>query len=101
MMQKDFILRDLKGFSCLSYFLSVSTTKGVSVLITGNRENEDKLYCELDYENKDNSIRLHESSLLTFSEPVTISFKYPDNLKCQIQVNTDAIMSSQGKSLIN
>lgn len=100
-MQKEFILRDLRGFCCLSYFLSVSTTNEISVAITGNRETEDKQYCKLEYKNNDNTVQLHENSLLTLSEPITICFEYPDNSICQIQMNTDTIMSPQGKALIN
>lgn len=100
-MQKEFILRDLRGFSCLSYFLSVSTTKEISIKIIGNREIGDKTYCSLNYKYDSDSVKLHQNSLLSLSEPITVQFEYPDNLNCQIQLNTDSVMSAQGKILMS
>lgn len=100
-MQKEFVLRDLRDFSCLSYFLSVSTTKEISIKIIGNRETGDKTYCSLNYKYDSDSVKLHENSLLTLLEPITVQFEYPDNLNCQIQLNTDSVMSAKGKILMS
>lgn len=100
-MQKEFVLRDLRDFSCLSYFISVSTVNEISVSIIGNREEGDKEYCNLSYKNDIDSVELHENSILTLSEPITVKFTYPDNMQCQIQLNTNSVMSANGKVLMH
>ena len=73
-MEKKFVLNDLKGFCCLSYFAvaSKSVAEKLTVSIIGNREEGDKTYCSVTCKAGDNGVGLYENSLLTLSEPVTV-----------------------------
>lgn len=100
-MTKTFELRDLRGFNCLSYFLSVASTSGLEVRIVGKRDGEDQVYAALSFHYASDAIRLHQSSLITQEEPIVVQFDYPQSKVAQIQLNTDTVMTAGGKVLIN
>ncbi len=100
-MQQTYPLHDLRGFPCLSYFVTIASTVNVSFRLIGKREGGNLEYFHLKYQNPDSHLRLNQGTALTLFEPLELLVEYPDGIACQCQLTNDEVITKTGKKLID
>ena len=99
-MDKEYNLRDTRGYNNLSYGAYVSTQKKVQISIVGCREDGEHEYCKLNFEEAVPRMKLYESSLLTLMEPMKLYISVDTDKEMNIQMTTDTISTGTGKAIV-
>ena len=99
-MDREYNLRDTRGYNSISYGAYVSTQKKIQIRIIGCRDDGEHEYITLNFAESSSKMKMYESSLLTLMEPMKLYISVDTDKVMNFQMTTDTISTRKGKAIV-